>query len=77
MDITSGLIAIAASIAIAGTGLASATAEGKAVAAALETMGRNPEMAGEIRTNMFVGVAMIESSVIYGLIIAFVLISKM
>ncbi len=77
MDITSGLIAIGAGIAVGAAGIGSGTGEGHAVRGALEAMARNPEMKNELRTNMFIGVAMIESSVIYGLVIAFILIGKM
>ena len=41
---------------------------GRAVAAALEAMARQPEMASQLRTNMVVGVAFAEALAIYALI---------
>ncbi len=74
MDITSGLVAIGAGIAVGAAGIGSGIGEGHAVRGALEAMARNPEMKDELRTNMFIGIAMIESAVIYGLVIALILI---
>ncbi|MGL5021624.1 MAG: ATP synthase F0 subunit C [Mycoplasmatales bacterium] len=77
MDIATGLIAIGAGIAVGTAGIGTAIGQGSAVAAALTGIARNPEMTGAIRTNMFVGCALIESSVIYGLIISILLVFKM
>ncbi len=74
MDITAGLVAIGAGIAVGAAGIGSGIGEGHAVQGALEAMSRNPEMKDELRTNMFIGIAMIESAVIYGLVIALILI---
>jgi len=41
---------------------------GRAVGSALESMARQPEAAGMIRTNMVIGVAFIESLCIYALV---------
>lgn len=54
-------------IAAAGCGLA----QGKAVVAACEGMARNPQAAGNIRTTMIIGLALIEALVIYVLVAAF------
>jgi F-type H+-transporting ATPase subunit c len=40
---------------------------------AMESIGRNPEAAGSIQTNMILGMALAEAVAIYALIIAFVL----
>jgi F-type H+-transporting ATPase subunit c len=40
---------------------------------AMESIGRNPEAAGSIQTNMILGMALAEAIAIYALIIAFVL----
>lgn len=56
-------------IAAAGCGLG----QGKAVVAACEGIARNPQAAGNIRTTMIIGLAMIEALVIYVLVVAFVL----
>jgi len=58
---------IALAIAAAGCGLA----QGKAVAAACEGIARNPQAAGNIRTTMIIGLALIEALVIYVLVAAF------
>jgi F-type H+-transporting ATPase subunit c len=58
---------IALAIAAAGCGMA----QGKAVAAACEGIARNPQAAGNIRTTMIIGLALIEALVIYVLVAAF------
>jgi F-type H+-transporting ATPase subunit c len=40
---------------------------------AMESIGRNPEAAGTIQTNMILGMALAEAVAIYALIIAFVM----
>ena len=47
--------------------------EGIAVSKALEGMARQPEAAGTLRTNMILGCAMAETTGIYSLLIAFLL----
>ena len=49
---------------------------GKAAAAALDGIARNPGAADKIRGPMILGLALIESLVIYALIIAFMLLGK-
>jgi F-type H+-transporting ATPase subunit c len=46
-------------------------AQGKAVAAAVEGMARNPSAAGAIRMSLIIGLALIESLVLYTLLIVF------
>jgi F-type H+-transporting ATPase subunit c len=60
----------AAGIGIAIAALGGALGQGKAVAAALESIGRNPGAAGQMFTPMIVGLVLIESLVIYALVIA-------
>jgi F-type H+-transporting ATPase subunit c len=48
-----------------------ALAQGKAIAAACEGMGRNPGAAGEIRFALILGLALIESLALYVLVIVF------
>ncbi|MHC4607391.1 MAG: ATP synthase F0 subunit C [Planctomycetota bacterium] len=50
--------------------------QGKAIAAAVESMARQPEVAGKIQTAMIIGLALIETLVIYMLLICFVLGGK-
>ena len=63
-----GILGAAFAIAIAVAG--GATGQGKAVASAVESLARNPGAAGDIRFALILGLALIESLVIYALIIA-------
>ena len=51
-----------------------AVGEGNAVGKALEGMARQPEMANTLRTNMILGCAITESTGIYSLVVALVLL---
>jgi F-type H+-transporting ATPase subunit c len=55
---------------------AGAMGQAKAIAAACEGIARNPGAAGAIRLSMIIGLALIESLVIYALVIAFIIQSK-
>lgn len=50
--------------------LGPALAEGRAVAAALDAIARQPEAAGTLSRTLFVGLAMIETTAIYCLVIS-------
>ena len=50
--------------------------QGRAAAAALEGIARNPNASGKIFTPFILGLALIESLVIYALVIAFQLLGK-
>ena len=63
--------AIAAALAISVAAFGGALAQGRASAAALEGIARNPGASGKIFTPMILGLALIESLVIYALLIAF------
>ena len=58
-------------LAIAGAG--AAIGQGKAVASATEAIARNPGAAGEIRGALILGLVLIESLVIYVLLISLIL----
>jgi F-type H+-transporting ATPase subunit c len=78
------VILIAQSIVLAGQGIGAGLAmiagigpgigEGYAVGKAIETMGRQPEMKGTFRTTMFIGCAIAETTGIYGLFVAIILL---
>ena len=51
-----------------------AIGEGNAVGHALEGMARNPETAGNLRTNMILGCAITETTGIYALIISLLIL---
>ena len=51
-----------------------AIGEGNAVSHALDGMARQPEAAGNLRTNMILGCAITETTGIYSLLIAFLIL---
>lgn len=61
---------IAAAVAVSFGAIGPALAEGKAVAAAMDALARQPEAAGTISRTLFVGLAMIETMAIYCLVVA-------
>jgi F-type H+-transporting ATPase subunit c len=71
-----GWIALAAGLAIGIAALGGGIGQGRAAAAALDGIARNPGAAGQIRGPMILGLALIESLVIYALIIALLLVLK-
>jgi F-type H+-transporting ATPase subunit c len=71
-----GWIAIAAGLAIGLAAFGGGLGQGRAAAAALEGIARNPGAAGQIRGPMILGLALIESLVIYALIIGLLLTLK-
>ena len=68
--------AIAAAVTMSITSAVGALSQSKAAATALEAIGRNPGAASKIQTPMIIALALIESLVIYGLLIAFFLQGK-
>ena len=66
-------IALAYPLGLGLAALGSAFGLGRAVGAAMEAMGRQPEAAGKIQTAMIIGLALIESLVIYALLMFFML----
>jgi F-type H+-transporting ATPase subunit c len=71
-----GLIALGAGLGIGLAALGGGIGQGRAAAGALEGIARNPGAAGQIRGPMILGLALIESLVIYALIIALLLTLK-
>ena len=65
---------LGAAFAIAIGAIAPALAQGKAVAAALDAIARQPEAANTVSRTLFVGLAMIETMAIYCLVIALLLL---
>jgi F-type H+-transporting ATPase subunit c len=61
---------LCAAIAVSFGTIAPALAEGRAVAAAMEAIARQPEAAGTLSRTLFVGLAMIETMAIYCLVVA-------
>jgi F-type H+-transporting ATPase subunit c len=65
---------VCATLAVSLGAVAPALAEGRAVAAALEAIARQPESAGTISRTLFVGLAMIETTAIYCLVVSLLLL---
>ena len=61
---------LAAALAVSFGSIAPALGEGRAVAAAMDAIARQPESAGTLSRTLFVGLAMIETMAIYCLVVA-------
>lgn len=70
-------IAFAAGFGIALAAIGGALGQSKAIAAALDGIARNPAASGRIVTPMIIGLAMIESLVIYALLVALLMVFKL
>ena len=68
------LSVIGAVFAVAIGSISPALAEGRAIAAAMEGIARQPESAGALSRTLFVGLAMIETMAIYCLVVALLLL---
>lgn len=71
-----GLIALAAGLGLGLAAFGAALAQGRATAAAMESIGRNPNSADRIFTPLIVGLALMEALALYALVIAFFLQGK-
>ena len=63
---------LAAGLAAIGTGVGN----GLIISKMLESMARQPELTGQLRTNMFIGVGLVEAVPIIAIVIAFMLYAK-
>ena len=66
--------AIGAALCMGVGSIGPALGEGKAVSTALEGMARQPEAASNLRTNMILGCAITETTGIYSLVIALLIL---
>ncbi|MSP24385.1 MAG: F0F1 ATP synthase subunit C [Myxococcales bacterium] len=73
---TNGWLAAAAAFAIGIAALGGTTAQGRATSAALEGIARQPSAAPRIQTPMILGLALIESLVLFAFVVAFLLQGK-
>jgi len=71
-----GWIGLGAGLGIAIAAFGGALGQGRAAAAALDGIGRNPGASDKLFTPMILGLALIESLVIYALVISFLLLGK-
>jgi F-type H+-transporting ATPase subunit c len=69
-------LALGAGLAIGVAAAGCGVGQGIAVSSALEGIARNPSASDKIFTPMIIGLALIESLAIYGLVIAFILQGK-
>ncbi len=73
----SAIIALAMAIVMGLATLGPGLGQGVAAAKAMEGIARQPEVAGELRTTLILALAFMEALTIYGLLIAFLLFTKM
>lgn len=73
---TSGIIAIAAALAIGLSTIGPGLGQGLAASKAMEAMARQPEASKDIRSSLILSLGLMEALTIYGLLIAFMLLSK-
>jgi F-type H+-transporting ATPase subunit c len=74
VDINRGLIGIGAGLAVGLAAIGPGIGEGTLIASAIEGMSRNPETADNLRATMILGVALAETTGIYGLLISIILL---
>ena len=72
----SAIIALAAAFAIAISTIFPALGQGRTAAAAMESIARQPEAAGDIRSTLIISLALMDALTIYGLLLAFMLVAK-
>ncbi len=65
---------VSAAVAVSFGALGPALGEGRAVAAAMDAIARQPEAANTISRTLFVGLAMIETTAIYCLVVSLLLL---
>ena len=71
------MVALAAGFGIAIAAFGGALGQGKGVAAALDGIARNPGASGKIFAPMIIGLALIESLVIYAFVVSLMLFGKL
>lgn len=75
MDVTSWVV-LAAALTFAAAVVGGTMAQGKAASVALEGIARNPAAAEKLQTPMILALALIESLVLFGFGIAFLILQK-
>jgi len=70
-------LALATGLAVAIAAFAGGLAQGRAVAAAVEALARQPEAGGRMFTFLILGLALIEALTIYALVISLILSFKL
>ncbi|ETA75034.1 F0F1 ATP synthase subunit C [Ligilactobacillus equi] len=67
------LTLIGAGLAAMGAAIGGGIGNGILISKLLESMARQPELSGQLRTNMFIGVGLVEAMPIISVVIAFML----
>ncbi len=67
---------IGAGLAIIGAAIGAWYGNGQVIAKTIESMARQPEMSGQLRSTMFIGVALVEAVPILGVVIALLLVFR-
>ncbi|MEE6673748.1 F0F1 ATP synthase subunit C [Pediococcus acidilactici] len=68
--------AIAAGIAMSGAAIGGGIGDGIVIAKMLEGMARQPELSGQLRTSMFIGVGLVEAMPILAFVISLLVMNK-
>ncbi|MCS6982822.1 MAG: ATP synthase F0 subunit C [Candidatus Absconditabacterales bacterium] len=67
---------VGVALAIGVTGLGVTICQGLVAREAIEAQGKNPDLAGTLRTLTILGLALVESAAIYGLVVAILILQK-
>ena len=70
------LIALAAALVLTVIGVATAISQGRTATKAMDSIARQPEAAGDIRSALVISLALMEALTIYGMLVAFMLVGK-
>ncbi|MBD3174152.1 MAG: ATP synthase F0 subunit C [Armatimonadia bacterium] len=70
-------MAIGTALSVSIAALSACIGQGKAAASAFESIARQPSASGDIRSNLIISLALIESIVIYALLVFFLLQGKL
>ncbi|MFC6163438.1 MULTISPECIES: F0F1 ATP synthase subunit C [Lactiplantibacillus] len=68
--------ALAAGIAMFGAAIGAGVGNGLIISKMLEGMARQPELSGQLRTNMFIGVGLVEAMPIISFVVALMVMNK-
>ena len=71
-----GLALFGAGLAAGFAAIGSGIGNGLVISKTLESMARQPELSGQLRTTMFIGVGLIEAVPIIAVVISFMLLNK-
>lgn len=74
IEFIAGISIAVSGLTIAIGSIAPALGEGRALAQALESIAQQPDMANTVTRTLFVGMAMVESTAIYCLVVSLILI---